>query len=407
MNLQEHLETSQESRNIIAGNMVRRNGSVRSAQRNMLSNLIGKLIVRFVVQETFKCDCIGTLFSRKDSFITHRAFCDALAEESARFTSVPTANLNFRNDLMNGPTTPGISANLHNQFTGNNPQFSSVFSGLDPTSHHHHQLNLEGQKTRMPLWLDNNPNANSFLASSSSNLPEPLMPNMLGLSAQNQWFNRGGGHQESSFGGGNASSSSTMMKEEEVNNKGNNFTEALNSMYYQNHQQQQQTTSSTPTAQMSATALLQKAAQMGSTRSSNNNNNNNPSIFGVNGFGLMSSSTFSNLSSNSFNILNQNKNSQNDQNVMMSGLMSSNHGQDLSAASTMTIDHHASRNATDPSLLMMMQPNNTTNQAGKSNAVNEAEGSLTRDFLGVGGNDNRPFFSQNDLAKLGLFNGNH
>ncbi|XP_059455493.1 zinc finger protein GAI-ASSOCIATED FACTOR 1-like [Corylus avellana] len=31
----------------------------------------------------YKCDC-GTMFSRRDSFITHRAFCDALAEESAR-----------------------------------------------------------------------------------------------------------------------------------------------------------------------------------------------------------------------------------------------------------------------------------------------------------------------------------
>ncbi|CAN4080030.1 unnamed protein product [Withania somnifera] len=31
----------------------------------------------------YKCDC-GTLFSRKDSFITHRAFCDALAQESAK-----------------------------------------------------------------------------------------------------------------------------------------------------------------------------------------------------------------------------------------------------------------------------------------------------------------------------------
>ncbi|CAL0311506.1 unnamed protein product [Lupinus luteus] len=31
----------------------------------------------------YKCDC-GTVFSRRDSFITHRAFCDALAEESAR-----------------------------------------------------------------------------------------------------------------------------------------------------------------------------------------------------------------------------------------------------------------------------------------------------------------------------------
>ncbi|XP_057792505.1 zinc finger protein MAGPIE-like isoform X2 [Salvia miltiorrhiza] len=34
----------------------------------------------------YKCDC-GTIFSRRDSFITHRAFCDALAEETARFTA--------------------------------------------------------------------------------------------------------------------------------------------------------------------------------------------------------------------------------------------------------------------------------------------------------------------------------
>ncbi|CAL5200011.1 unnamed protein product [Lathyrus oleraceus] len=31
----------------------------------------------------YRCDC-GTLFTRRDSFITHRAFCDALAEESSR-----------------------------------------------------------------------------------------------------------------------------------------------------------------------------------------------------------------------------------------------------------------------------------------------------------------------------------
>ncbi|KAL5732345.1 hypothetical protein ACOSQ2_032037 [Xanthoceras sorbifolium] len=29
----------------------------------------------------YRCDC-GTIFSRKDSFVTHRAFCDALTEES-------------------------------------------------------------------------------------------------------------------------------------------------------------------------------------------------------------------------------------------------------------------------------------------------------------------------------------
>ncbi|KAG0499286.1 hypothetical protein HPP92_003977 [Vanilla planifolia] len=31
----------------------------------------------------YRCDC-GTLFSRRDSFITHRAFCDVLTEEGAR-----------------------------------------------------------------------------------------------------------------------------------------------------------------------------------------------------------------------------------------------------------------------------------------------------------------------------------
>ncbi|KAF8099843.1 hypothetical protein N665_0236s0005 [Sinapis alba] len=43
----------------------------------------------------YRCDC-GTLFSRKDSFITHRAFCDALAEESARIISTPSS-INFTN----------------------------------------------------------------------------------------------------------------------------------------------------------------------------------------------------------------------------------------------------------------------------------------------------------------------
>lgn len=33
----------------------------------------------------YKCDC-GTIFSRRDSFITHRAFCDALAEENSKLT---------------------------------------------------------------------------------------------------------------------------------------------------------------------------------------------------------------------------------------------------------------------------------------------------------------------------------
>ncbi|XP_057514179.1 protein indeterminate-domain 7-like [Actinidia eriantha] len=62
----------------------------------------------------YKCDC-GTLFSRRDSFITHRAFCDALAEESARAitgipllssqsnTSVPHINLQPQTQIQFNP----------------------------------------------------------------------------------------------------------------------------------------------------------------------------------------------------------------------------------------------------------------------------------------------------------------
>ncbi|KAF3646267.1 Zinc finger protein MAGPIE [Capsicum chinense] len=35
----------------------------------------------------YKCDC-GTIFSRRDSFVTHRAFCDALAEENNKVNQV-------------------------------------------------------------------------------------------------------------------------------------------------------------------------------------------------------------------------------------------------------------------------------------------------------------------------------
>ncbi|GLT58056.1 hypothetical protein SLA2020_309810 [Shorea laevis] len=36
----------------------------------------------------YKCDC-GTIFSRRDSFVTHRAFCDALAEATAKAKPLP------------------------------------------------------------------------------------------------------------------------------------------------------------------------------------------------------------------------------------------------------------------------------------------------------------------------------
>ncbi|XP_073126261.1 zinc finger protein MAGPIE-like [Henckelia pumila] len=48
----------------------------------------------------YKCDC-GAIFSRRDSFITHRAFCDALAEETARITASSHMNMTHAPPNMN------------------------------------------------------------------------------------------------------------------------------------------------------------------------------------------------------------------------------------------------------------------------------------------------------------------
>lgn len=75
----------------------------------------------------YRCDC-GTLFSRRDSFITHRAFCDALAEETARTTLTPS-NFPFLAPLPVSPTP------------------------LPPHHHHQQALNPLALRQDLPPWL--------------------------------------------------------------------------------------------------------------------------------------------------------------------------------------------------------------------------------------------------------------
>ncbi|KAJ1384934.1 Zinc finger C2H2-type [Sesbania bispinosa] len=56
----------------------------------------------------YKCDC-GTVFSRKDSFITHRAFCDVLAKESAKAQAVAVSNVVVASSPPTPPLTPSTS----------------------------------------------------------------------------------------------------------------------------------------------------------------------------------------------------------------------------------------------------------------------------------------------------------
>ncbi|KAE8720062.1 Protein indeterminate-domain 11 [Hibiscus syriacus] len=75
----------------------------------------------------YRCDC-GTIFSRRDSFITHRAFCDALAEENSR-TIMGTSHLQVPQEQQQRfSDVPPWLATQPMLWTGLSSSSSSIFS---------------------------------------------------------------------------------------------------------------------------------------------------------------------------------------------------------------------------------------------------------------------------------------
>ncbi|XP_042066006.1 zinc finger protein NUTCRACKER-like [Salvia splendens] len=155
----------------------------------------------------YKCDC-GTIFSRRDSFITHRAFCDALAQETARVTAATHA--------------PNL-INYH--FLGMPQHFPSIFKPInDQTLDPIHELTHSTQDHHPP-----------FANPSFSNLPPPTFYNL-------NW---------------DITHTSPNIP---------NHKEATVSSLFSTHQNQTSSNhEAEASARMSATALLQKAAQIGAT----------------------------------------------------------------------------------------------------------------------------------------------
>ncbi|XP_042485167.1 zinc finger protein MAGPIE-like [Macadamia integrifolia] len=224
----------------------------------------------------YRCDC-GTLFSRRDSFITHRAFCDALAEETARATAA--------SNVINATTG---NFNYHLMGTSLGPSMVQHFSSiLKPLSSN--EAAIEQPRPGLSLWMGQGSQVNKAL---SNNLPElhhmgsasttatlysdPFIScsNPLQSEYQFNWV-YGSNKLSSTNAGALTSTSLPLSNVKEVSSPQLASAPCLYSFQHQHDHQ-------LPTANMSATALLQKAAQIGATST-------DPSFFGT--FGVKCNNT--------------------------------------------------------------------------------------------------------------------
>ncbi|XP_047170802.1 zinc finger protein GAI-ASSOCIATED FACTOR 1-like [Vigna umbellata] len=178
----------------------------------------------------YKCDC-GTIFARRDSFITHRAFCDALTEENNRvnpsLTSGTGMTPSLQNELQELMATMPLSTSSNNAVPEFNNSYESSNSPLKSLSQEH-LVPMPFKSMSMRGCMSSTTSGTLFGGPKNMSLP---LSSTLQLSSNN---------------------SHTF----------NYFQDSKNSA---------------ASAHMSATALLQKAAQMGAA-ASNNTINSSPTM---------------------------------------------------------------------------------------------------------------------------------
>ncbi|KAL4579565.1 hypothetical protein LXL04_015717 [Taraxacum kok-saghyz] len=258
----------------------------------------------------YRCDC-GTLFSRRDSFITHRAFCDALAQETARHPSTlgTIGSHLFGNHLGNSMNLglsqvgsqisqlhdhPNHQSSTTNMLSLGNANFEQVMlppsqTPLFPQSHQQmanssspfflsdpnqglNQVFEYDQQTQQHGLMANKPNIHGLMQLPDlHNNNTKITPNLFNLGffsgSNNNPTNsnlKNSDQNDTQNSNANMSSSGFMIPDHNQFNTGSGSHDHM----FLNSNNSHQETQMTP--HMSATALLQKAAQMGSTTSNNN-----------------------------------------------------------------------------------------------------------------------------------------
>ncbi|MCL7039119.1 hypothetical protein MKW94_013021 [Papaver nudicaule] len=218
----------------------------------------------------YKCDC-GTLFSRRDSFITHRAFCDALAEESAKAKPTTTTNSksseehNNNNPIQNDKVVVGSSS-------CSSPPSTSAISAIQTaelpsnSTRNGNNNNPSSSATRLNENIEASPPRN-FSSNSNGMFASSIFPSSVSLAGNLQppqttsftdlICGTGGGRSERSASASEQPTSLSLSSK----NGSSMFASTMSS-------NQESHPFSSPQPAMSATALLQKAAQMGAAATS-------------------------------------------------------------------------------------------------------------------------------------------
>lgn len=233
----------------------------------------------------YRCDC-GTLFSRRDSFITHRAFCDALAQESVRSQSQTLALTNEEGTLKVQAQTAAATTTTTTSSSSSPPPppltpSTGVLSPVLSIQSSEMPENLIGRSQPQPGTpqpsATTTTSAATAAAGNSSSPSDANVGSTTGVFASILGASRSSGLSRSSQSPSSFSSLLCAMGGPEQSSSEPISLSLSSSLYLSNHPSSlfpstpqdhpPRHYSTNPQPALSATALLQKAAQIGATSS--------------------------------------------------------------------------------------------------------------------------------------------